>query len=219
MSTTPNNGIDYVPENTTDPAAGLNLALDTIDALLQLAVIGIETAPPCGASDGDRYIVDTGATGDWSGEDNKVARYVATGDYWQFHEAKIALNLSDSKIYLNSGGWAEYTPSAGIAYSAVITESTTSRTLAKSDEGKYILCNNASGCTIDIPPQSSVAWVDNVEIHGRGSLGLVDFVPDSSVTLDYADGLSAVAQIGAAWTLKRESADSWVLIGYLEPIS
>lgn len=102
---TPNNDIPYVPENTTDPAAGLNLALDTIDALLQLAVIGIETAPPSGSTDGDRYIVDTGATGDWAGEDGKIARYVATGDYWQFHDAKIALNLSDSKIYINNAGW------------------------------------------------------------------------------------------------------------------
>lgn len=219
MSNTPNNQIALVPENTTDPAAGLNSALDKVDALLQLAVIGVEAAPPSGSSDGDRYIVDTGATGDWSGEDGKVARYVSAGDYWQFHDAKIVLNLSDSKIYINSGGWSEYAPSSGVAYSTVVTESTTARTLSKSDEGKYIICNNASGCTIDIPPQASVAWADNVEIHGRGSLGLVDFVPDSSVTLDYADGLSAVAQIGAAWTLKRESADNWVLIGYLEPAS
>lgn len=106
MSNTPSNQIPYVPENTTDPAAGLNLALDTVDALLQLAVIGIETAPPSGATDGDRYIVDAGATGDWSGEDGKVARYVSAGDYWQFHDAKVALNLTDAKIYINDAGWS-----------------------------------------------------------------------------------------------------------------
>ena len=32
--TTTNHGIDYVPENTLDPAAGLNLALLQVDALI-----------------------------------------------------------------------------------------------------------------------------------------------------------------------------------------
>jgi|GEM_PF-1596522 len=108
MTDTVNNSIPLVPENTTDPAAGLNLAIDTIDALLQLAVLGIETAPPSGSVDGDRYIVDTGATGDWAGQDGKIARYVATGDYWQFNDARLALNLNDSKIYIYDGAWQEH---------------------------------------------------------------------------------------------------------------
>lgn len=219
MTDTVNNSIPLVPENTTDPAAGLNLAIDTIDALLQLSVLGIETAPPSGASDGDRYILDTGATGDWAGEDGKIARYVATGDYWQFYDANFAFNLSDSKLYINSGGWLEYTPSAGIAYSAVIEETTTARTLAKSDQGKYILCSNASGCTIEVPNQSTVAWDSDVEINGRGSLSGVTFTADSNVTIAVADGLTSVSQPGAAWTLKREAEDNWALIGYLEPTS
>ena len=106
MTDTVNNSIPLVPENTTDPAAGLNLAIDTIDALLQLAVLGIETAPPSGSVDGDRYIIDTSATGDWAGQDGKIARYVATGDYWQFFDANFAFNLGDGKIYINNAGWS-----------------------------------------------------------------------------------------------------------------
>ncbi len=88
--TTPNTGIPYVPENTLDPAAGLNLALNVIDALLQTAVIdvGVNT-PPGSPADGDLYIVGTG-TGAWTGHDDALAGDVAQGDFWQFDAAGAA---------------------------------------------------------------------------------------------------------------------------------
>lgn len=110
--TTPNTGIPYVPENTQDPAAGLNLALNTIDALLQTAVIDMgQTAPPGSPNDGDLHIVGTGATGAWAGQDNNLARYVAEGDFWQFYDAgtqvRIVLNLDDGGLYAWTGStWA-----------------------------------------------------------------------------------------------------------------
>lgn len=109
---TPNNGIPYVPEDTQDPAAGLNLALNVIDALLQLAVIRKDlTAPPGSPADGDRYLVAPGATGAWAGQDNNLARYVAEGDFWQFYEHGVhvhqVLNLDDAGIYAwNGAAWA-----------------------------------------------------------------------------------------------------------------
>lgn len=109
---TPNTGIPYVPENTTDPAAGLNLALNVIDALLQTAVIDMDlTAPPGSPSDGDLHIVGGSATGAWVGEDGNLARYVSEGDFWQFYEAgsqvKLILNLADGGLYkwAESDGW------------------------------------------------------------------------------------------------------------------
>lgn len=110
--TTPNTGIPYVPEGTQDPAAGLNLALNVIDALLQTAVIDMgQTAPPGSPNDGDLHIVGTGATGAWAGQDNNLARYVAEGDFWQFYEAgtqvRIVLNLDDGGLYAWTGStWA-----------------------------------------------------------------------------------------------------------------
>ena len=78
---TPNAGIPYVPENTLDPAAGLNLALNTIDALMQVRVLDMSlTAPPVSPNDGDRHIVAAGATGARAGHDDELARYVADGD-------------------------------------------------------------------------------------------------------------------------------------------
>src|SRR5690606_14934784 len=107
MTTTPNINIPYVPEGTLDPAAGLNLALNFVDALLQTAVLAMDlTAPPGSPSDGDLYIVageGGSATGDWAGHDLDLARYVAEGSYWQFFEAgseaSLIINLADGNLY------------------------------------------------------------------------------------------------------------------------
>ena len=64
MTNTVNNLIPFVPENTTDPAAGLNLSLYIIDMLLNVSVETVgDNAPPATPNDGDRYIVGTSATG------------------------------------------------------------------------------------------------------------------------------------------------------------
>lgn len=108
---TPNTGIPYVPEGTQDPAAGLNLSLNVIDALLQTAVIDMDrTAPPGSPNDGDMHIVATGATGAWSGQDDNLARYVAEGGFWQFYTAgtqvRIVFNEDDGGLYVwHSGAW------------------------------------------------------------------------------------------------------------------
>ena len=108
---TPNTGIPYVPEGTQDPAAGLNLALNTIDALLQTTVIDMDlTAPPGSPNDGDLHIVAASATGAWDGQDNNLARYVAEGDFWQFFEAgtqvRIVFNADDGGLYVwHDGEW------------------------------------------------------------------------------------------------------------------
>lgn len=113
---TPNSGIPYVPENTTDPAAGLNESLRVIDALIQAAVLGFETDPPVSPADGDRYIVGTGGTGDWSGQDENMAQYVEEGDFWQFYEAgaQIHIVLYDGEIYAYDAGWEVVAGGSGI---------------------------------------------------------------------------------------------------------
>lgn len=112
MANTPNNQIPELPENVVDPAAATNLALDVIDALLQTAVINMDqTAPPGTPADGDLHIVSAGATGDWAGQDNNMARWVDDPGYWQFYAAgtqvKIILNNADGVLYIwNGAQWA-----------------------------------------------------------------------------------------------------------------
>ena len=51
-----------------------NEALRLLDGLVQLSVLDRDlTAPPGSPADGDRYIVASGATGDWAGWDLNVA--------------------------------------------------------------------------------------------------------------------------------------------------
>ena len=108
---TPNNGIPYAPENTTDPAAGLNLALNTLDALLQTTVSSIgANSPPGSPADGALHIVGTAPTGAWAGQANGLARYVAEGAFWQFYaagaQARIAFNAADGGLYVwHAGAW------------------------------------------------------------------------------------------------------------------
>ena len=115
--TTPNLHIPFVPEGTLDPAAGLNLALIDLDALLGCLHKGVLDVgvndPPGTPDDGDLYIVGTG-TGAWAGHDDELAMYVDEGDFWRFYEpgSRVAMGRSqaDNLIYAwtSSGGWIAY---------------------------------------------------------------------------------------------------------------
>ena len=108
MSNTVNNGIPFVPENTIDPAAGLNESLLTVDALLQLAVVSVgDNTPPGSPANGARYVVGTAPTGAWAGRANQVAQFLDGA--WRFYAARYALHATDGRLYLRSGAtWEAY---------------------------------------------------------------------------------------------------------------
>ena len=114
MTNTVNNKIPFVPENTTDPAAGLNLSLLTIDMLLNLSVESIgDNTPPTTPSDGARYIVGTAATGAWLGHNNQLAMWIAAPGYWQFRDVNFAFNKSTASIWVLTTSWNEYATTPG----------------------------------------------------------------------------------------------------------
>lgn len=102
---TANNNIPLVPENTIDPAAGLNESLNVIDALLQCRVLTVGTnAPPVTPASGSRFIVGTAPTGAWGGRAGKLARWL--DGRWSFFDAAIVVNLDDNTLYIRgSAGW------------------------------------------------------------------------------------------------------------------
>lgn len=94
-----NNNIPLVPENTIDPAAGLNESINVIDALVQLLVVSVGlNTPPGSPAVGSRYIVGTSPTGAWSGQANKLARWL--DGTWSFFNARYALNVADGLWYV-----------------------------------------------------------------------------------------------------------------------
>jgi hypothetical protein len=114
MSVSTNNAIPFVPENTIDPAAGLNEAINTIDVLLQLAVLTVNmNTPPASPAAGDRHVVGAAPTGLWAGQGGKVARFL--DGYWSFFDARFALCLADGKLYLRSAStWASAVGGGGV---------------------------------------------------------------------------------------------------------
>lgn len=67
-------GLPYIQAAQAQKHVTHNEALRTLDAVVQLTVLDDSLAtPPATASDGDRYLVAAGATGDWSGQDGAVA--------------------------------------------------------------------------------------------------------------------------------------------------
>jgi hypothetical protein len=105
MTVSINNAIPFVPENTIDPAAGLNEAIIAIDGLVQLAVLSVNTnAPPAVPAEGDRHVVGTAPSGLWAGQAGEVARFL--DGHWSFFGARVALNLADGILYgRTAGGW------------------------------------------------------------------------------------------------------------------
>ena len=100
------------------------------------------------------------------------------------------------------------------ALAPVITESTTARTLALTGAGAYIRFTSASDSTCTVPPQSSVAWAADTEIHiRRAAAGNLTLTPGSGVTLNAPSGGTLVMTDRMSVTLKRVGTDVWDVIG------
>lgn len=82
------------------------------------AVVGLSvtsrtvTTPPASPADGDRYIVPSGATGDWAGLTDQIA--VRNSGAWEYHVPKIGwlcyVADEDKLAVYKATGW-----SAGVA--------------------------------------------------------------------------------------------------------
>ena len=216
MTNTVNNKIPFVPENTTDPAAGLNLSLLTIDMLLHLAVETIgDTVPPSNPADGARYIVGTASTGAWSGHNNQLAMWIADPGYWQFRDVNFAFNKADNIIYVYTTSWTQYaTQPQSIV--TLKTDITTAYTLIATDAGKCIEMNNASANTVTIPPYSSVAFPVGTRIKVRQyGAGQTSIVAGSGVTIiKPSTTLNISARYGDVELYKRDT-DEWYVSGHL----
>ncbi|ODN69981.1 DUF2793 domain-containing protein [Methylobrevis pamukkalensis] len=92
-----------------------NEALRILDGLVQLSVLDRDlTAPPGSPADGDRYIVGSGATGDWAGWDLNVALW--TDGAWLRLPPRTGWRawVEDEGLLLvyDGAGWVGTTPAA-----------------------------------------------------------------------------------------------------------
>jgi len=109
MSLTLNNAIPFVPENTIDPASGLNEALNVLDPLVQAyALTAGDNAPPASPNEGDCHIVGSSPGGAWAGKANQLARF--ENGAWTFRPACIvACEANESLNVRFPSGWKVFT--------------------------------------------------------------------------------------------------------------
>ena len=110
MTTTPHLGITEMTSGQSDKEVTFNEAVRYLEAVVQGNVIDKDlTAPPGGESDGDRYIVGGSATGDWSGQDDKIAYYKSSS--WIFLTPvegwKVWVQDENKTYYYTGAAWAE----------------------------------------------------------------------------------------------------------------
>jgi len=217
MTNTVNNSIPFVPENTTDPAAGLNLSLYVIDMLLNIAVETVgDNAPPASPTDGARYIVGTAPTDAWAGQANKLAMWVANPGYWAFRSVYSAYNKADSKIYIYTATWQAYAVAANTK--TALNTQTASCTLVLLDAGKTLLMNSASANSVTIPPSSSVnfdlgTFIDVVQL----GAGQTSFVAGSGVTILNPFSALTLSEQYASARITKIATDTWLVSGNMTP--
>ena len=86
----------------------------------------------------------------------------------------------------------------------------TTHTLVREDEGKTLVVNNASGCTITVPPESSVDWpagYTEIKLYNKGA-GDITIAAGSGVTVS---GETTIVQ-NEHGIIKSISADSWISV-------
>lgn len=102
--------LPYIKASQSQKEVTHNAALNLIDGLVQPVVEDRDlTAPPGSPAEGDIYIVAASGTGDWAGEDGKLAHYV--GGAWAFYAP-----AEGWRVWLKDEGVeARYTGSAWVA--------------------------------------------------------------------------------------------------------
>ena len=91
---------------------------------------------------------------------------------------------------------------------------TTSYTLALTDQNRFLESSNAANQTIIIPLNSSVAFAIGTEIEiCRAGVGDVTISPDAGVTLKSAGNRYRISEIYGVITLKKVGVDTWIMIG------
>lgn len=111
MANTTNLQMPRMEANQNQKHVTHNEALDILDTLVNLAVIDRDlTAPPGSPSDGDRYIIDSPATGAWTGNEGKVAAYLDGA--WEIFAPKEGwtawVNDENVLIIYDGSDWIPY---------------------------------------------------------------------------------------------------------------
>ncbi len=123
MSNTEKLQLPYIMAAQAQKHITHNEALRKLDAVVQLAVLDRNlSTPPVSPENGDRYLIDVNATGDWLGHDREIAAF--QDNAWMFYSANEGwlcwvadeniLLAYDGTLWSKVSGSGENTPKFGI---------------------------------------------------------------------------------------------------------
>jgi len=181
---------------------GMDDNLLIVDTHLHCSVIDHETtAPPGGESDGDRYIIPSGATGDWSGKTDQIACYVTADTDYTYYTPKEGwrayVESLETMLTYNGSNWV---------YNGVVpyVAKTATYTITLLD---YIVECTANTFTVTLPALSTVPYGRIFIIQNSGA-GTITLDGDASETIDGAT-TQAIAQYNSI-TVARGT--EWLII-------
>lgn len=105
-SASPRLGLPMLFSGQAQKETYVNEAHALIDALAHCAIEGSASAPPTSPVNGTNWLVKSGATGDWTGQDGKIACYQSGN--WLFATPFDGLRIFDRSSHLfthYSSGW------------------------------------------------------------------------------------------------------------------
>lgn len=123
MANTTNLGLPLMSAAQSQKHITHNDALLRLDAIVQLSAISAAlTAPPGSPTEGDTYIIGSGATGAWAGKDLNVTYY--SSGAWVFvvpREGWLSWNkATDTLLVWNGSAWIDFATAGGFVSSTTI---------------------------------------------------------------------------------------------------
>ena len=108
-------GLPYLLSNQAQKHVTLNESLRALDGLLFLSVVSRSvTTPPVSPSEGDRYLIAGGASGDWSGKSGLLSCFVDGGWLYFTPQTGWVCWIEDEALLLvkHDEAWRGVTPDA-----------------------------------------------------------------------------------------------------------
>ncbi|MEP3428662.1 MAG: DUF2793 domain-containing protein [Roseibium sp.] len=160
MSNTARMGIPFIAAGQAQKEVTHAEGLVFLDALGSAALLDRDlTAPPGSPSDGDTYLVATGGTGDWAGQDGKIAYFADSA--WTFFAPFTGLRA----FIADEGTLAIYTSSGWKNYGAFLAEVSVLSLTASGAESRMCTVEEEltglSGASVDTSiaiPNRAVVW-------------------------------------------------------------
>ncbi len=181
MSQTGRLGLPYIVTSQAQKEVTHNEGLNRLDAFITPVVADIADAPPGSPAVGDLYIVGTSATGDFAGQNNKLAQFLTGG--WVFYTPlkwmDAVVESLDARITWNGSAW--------VSFSLILRDSGEYLRVLRWQEDVDLSVTNTT--SLDIPERSIVLAVNTRVINAVTGSVTTFGVGVSGDTSRYGNGI------------------------------